>query len=117
MRLPRRLPTGTLLALSTAGLSALLGSAAQAYPNPGGLGGPRSGVGVYPGAGAGAPGVGLTPTPGVGAPGTPAENCVQRPGVGCTPAPGVGAGGVGGPASGRGVMPGAGWGRAGAGLR
>lgn len=42
--------------------------------NPGGLGGPASGVGVLPGAGAGAAGVGLTRGVGVGAPGAAPVN-------------------------------------------
>ncbi len=62
----------------------LLSQVAAARPNPGGLGGPASGVGVRPGAGAGRAGVGY--------------------------------GGVGGPYSGAGVRPGAGWGAPGVGL-
>jgi|FEC22Drversion2_1045045.scaffolds.fasta_scaffold00547_12 hypothetical protein len=42
--------------------------------NPGGVGGPASGVGVLPGAGAGAAGVGLTRGVGVGAPGAAPVN-------------------------------------------
>ena len=45
-------------------------TAAWARPNPGGLGGPRSGLGVRPGVGVGAPGAGLyrgAGAPGVGA--------------------------------------------------
>lgn len=57
---------------------------AEARPNPGGIGGPASGLGVAPGAGVGRPGVGY--------------------------------GGVGGPYSGYGVRPGAGWGAPGPGL-
>lgn len=53
-------------------------------PNPGGIGGPHSGLGVLPG-----PGLGL---------------------------PGVGRGGFGGPHSGLGVLPGRGWGLPGPGL-
>lgn len=77
-----------------------LPTAVDAYPNPGGLGGPASGLGVRPGAGVGAPGAGVTRAPGVNPWGAP-----------------VNPGGVGGPASGYGVLPGAGAGAAGAGLR
>ena len=77
--LSRLVPTGlALLCLP------LLSQVAAARPNPGGLGGPASGVGVRPGAGAGRAGVGY--------------------------------GGVGGPYSGAGVRPGVGWGAPGAGL-
>ncbi len=69
----------------------LLPLGAEARPNPGGIGGPASGLGVAPGAGVGRAGVG-----------------VGRPGVGY--------GGVGGPYSGAGVRPGAGWGAPGPGL-
>jgi hypothetical protein len=62
----------------------LLPQVVEARPNPGGVGGPASGLGVRPGAGVGRPGVGY--------------------------------GGVGGPYSGAGVRPGAGWGAPGPGL-
>lgn len=103
---------------AAAGVSAMVllaGDAALARPNPGGLGGPASGVGVQPGAGAGRPGVGA------GGVGGPASGAGVMPGAGWgAPGPGVepgvNPGGVGGPASGAGAMPGAGWGRPGAGL-
>lgn len=55
------------------------------------------------------------PARGGGGYGGPASGAGVRPGAGWG-APGVGAGGVGGPASGAGVRPGAGWGAPGAGL-
>jgi len=99
----------SLAAAVALGCSAL---AAQARPNPGGLGGPASGAGVLPGAGFGAPG-----TPAAGGVGGPASGAGVLPGAGygAPGAPGVGAGGVGGPASGAGVLPGAGFGRPGVG--
>ncbi|MFZ0406876.1 MAG: hypothetical protein WAM11_02020 [Cyanobium sp.] len=77
-----------LMRLASAGIALLclplLPRAVEARPNPGGIGGPASGLGVRPGAGVGRPG--------------------------------VGAGGVGGPYSGGGVRPGVGWGAPGPGL-
>ncbi len=83
-----------LLAMALGGIGAASIGAAQALPLRGGAGGPASGVGVLPGAGAGQAGPGLV-----------------NPAAPLTPA----AGGVGGPASGLGVLPGAGFGRAGLG--
>ena len=74
----------------------------------GGIGGPDSGIGVRPGAGAGRPGMGA------GGIGGPDSGIGVRPGAGAG-RPGMGAGGIGGPDSGIGVRPGAGAGRPGMG--
>ena len=59
----------------------------------GGLGGPRSGAGVRPGAGFGAPGAGMRPGAGAGAPGAGVRPGVGwgAPGAGLTRAPGASA--------------------------
>lgn len=95
-------PVFRSLASLGCGLAAalLLPVAAQAYPNPGGLGGPASGAGLRPGVGFGAPGAGFTRAPGVDPVGAP-----------------LNPGGLGGPYSGAGVAPGVGAGAAGPGLR
>ncbi|MBX9653706.1 hypothetical protein K2Y11_08830 [bacterium] len=88
--------------------------------NRGGVGGPDSGVGARPGAGAGRAGLG-GPDSGIGVrPGMGAGRAgVGGPdsGVGFRPGMGAGAPGVGGPDSGIGYRPGAGAGAAGVGLR
>ena len=89
----RPVPASAALLLAGILVPSVLAPAVLARPvNPGGLGGPRSGAGVLPGAGAG------------------------RAGVGLDGRPGVGYGGLGGPASGAGVRPGVGWGAPGPGL-
>jgi hypothetical protein len=75
-----------------------------------------SGVaGADPGIGWGAPGPGILPGPGLGGVGGPLSGLGVLPGVGWG-LPGVGVGGVGGPGSGLGVLPGIGWGLPGPGL-
>jgi hypothetical protein len=103
--------TASILAAALTGLGCLA-APCQAQQLRGGLGGPASGAGLMPGAGFGQAGPGLVNPAGA----TPAAGFGQAgPGLvnpaGATPA----AGGVGGPASGAGMMPGTGLGRPGLG--
>jgi hypothetical protein len=63
----------------------------------------------------GAPGPGILPGPGLGGVGGPASGLGVLPGLGWG-LPGPGIGGFGGPGSGLGVLPGLGWGLPGPGL-
>ena len=70
---------------------------------------------AHPGIGWGAPGPGILPGPGLGGFGGPASGLGQLPGAGFG-LPGPGLGGFGGPMSGLGLLPGAGIGLPGPGL-